>query len=172
MQAGPRLEENIMWQELAKVLAQLIKEYQKLQALNEEKRGVLVLVKLKDLERIVQQEEQVIKEINSVEESRKELLNRIVNSGVKLSQASHMQDVWGQCPDMSQRDLLRRLHTALAKLVAEVQEASANNEILIRGALDAINFKRNQLGGTSVEPAYGQGGQELVSHEKNFDFEA
>ena len=57
---------------------------------------MLVLVKLKDLERIVQQEEQVIKEINSVEESRKELLNRIVNSGVKLSQASHMQDVWGQ----------------------------------------------------------------------------
>ena len=48
MQAGPRLEENIMWQELAKVLAQRIKEYQKLQALNEEKRGVLVLVKLKD----------------------------------------------------------------------------------------------------------------------------
>ena len=35
-----------MWQELARILAELITGYQKLKQLNEEKRGVLVLVKL------------------------------------------------------------------------------------------------------------------------------
>ena len=161
-----------MWQELARILAVLITQYQKLKQLNEEKHGILVLVKMQELEKLVRQEEDVIKVINQTEKQRQELLARMAAGGVRVTPDMRMDSVWSQCPERQQRETLYKLHKMLGKLVAEVQEASANNEILIRGALDAINFKLNQLGGTSVEPAYGQGGQELVSHEKNFDFEA
>ena len=161
-----------MWQELARILAVLITQYQKLKQLNEEKHGILVLVKMQELEKLVRQEDDVIKVINQTEKQRQELLARMAAGGVRVTPDMRMDSVWSQCPERQQRETLYKLHKMLGKLVAEVQEASANNEILIRGALDAINFKLNQLGGTSVEPAYGQGGQELVSHEKNFDFEA
>ena len=59
----------------------------------------------------------------------------------------------------------------LAKLVKDVQEAVANNEILITSALDTVNFRLNQLGGSVVEPTYGSKGQEQVIHRKNFDLE-
>lgn len=161
-----------MWQELARILAVLIDQYQKLKQLNEEKHDVLVLVKLKELEKIIQREENIIRSINQAERKRQEILGRLSDSGVNLKLDSKMQDVWGQCPDAPQRELLYKLHKMLSGLVREVQEASANNEILIASALEAVSFKLNQLGGTTVEPAYGRGGQEQVSHRKNFDLEA
>ena len=53
-----------------------------------------------------------------------------------------------------------------------MQEAGSNNQILINGALNAVNYRLNQLGGSAVEPVYGGRGQERVSHSKNFDFKA
>lgn len=158
-----------MWQELAKLIATLIDRYQKLEKLNEEKRSVLTMVNLKELERIVGQEEAIADDINKIEKQRLELINRMASSNVKITVGMNMKDVWSQCPDSNVRDLLRRSHTMLSELVKRVQEAKDNNEILIRAALNAINFKLNQLGGTSVEPAYGQKGQEIVTSQKNFD---
>ena len=62
--------------------------------------------------------------------------------------------------------------TASPAPFSDVQEANANNEILITSALEAINAKLNQLGGSMVEPAYGSRGQEQVIHRKNFNLEA
>ena len=45
-----------MWQELARILALLISNYQKLQELNKEKHGVLVLVKMQELEKLIVRE--------------------------------------------------------------------------------------------------------------------
>ena len=161
-----------MWQELARVLALLINHYQKLQELNKEKHGVLVMVKMQELEKLVHQEENIIKEINAAEKERRELLGRMAKSGIKVAPDMAMNQVWGQCPDAKQKELLYKLHKMLAKLVDDVQDAVANNEILISSALDAVRFKMNQLGGTVVEPSYGSRGQEQVSHSKNFDLEA
>lgn len=160
-----------MWQELARLLAALITQYQKLQKLNEEKRGILVLVKLQELEKLVRQEEDVIKVINQTEKQRQELMARMAAGGVKVAPDMRMDAVWSQCPERQQRETLHKLHKMLGKLVAEVQEASANNEILIASALEAINYRLNQLGGSTVEPAYGSRGQEQVSYVKNFDLE-
>ncbi|MDD3115702.1 MAG: flagellar export chaperone FlgN [Anaerovibrio sp.] len=161
-----------MWQNLAKILAALIDQYQKLQKLNEEKHGVLVLVKLKELEEIVRLEEGIIRSVNQLEKQRQEAIVKLSDGGVRIQPDTRMNDVWGQCPEAAQRELLYRLHKTLSRLVQEVQEASANNEILIASALEAVNYKLNQLGGSVVEPAYGRQGNEQVSHRKNFDLEA
>ena len=126
---------------------------------------------MQELEKLVRQEEDVIKVINQTEKQRQELLARMAAGGVRVTPDMRMDSVWSQCPERQQRETLYKLHKMLGKLVAEVQEASANNEILISSALDAINFRLNQLGGSMVEPAYGSRGQEQVSHVKNFDLE-
>ena len=160
-----------MWQDLPRILAELITDYQKLKQLNEEKRGVLVLVKLQELERLVRQEEEVVSAIHRTEKKRQELLGRMAKSGIRVSPDMQMDSVWSQCPERQQRETLYKLHRMLGRLVDEVQEAVANNGILVASALDAVNFRLNQLGGSMVEPAYGSRGQEQVSHIKNFDLE-
>lgn len=161
-----------MWQDLARVLALLITKYQKLQELNKEKHGILVLMKLQELEKLVQQEEKLIEEINEAEKQRQKAITSLSGNGVKITPDMAMEDVWSQCRDKAQRETLYKLHKMLAKLVQDVQEAVANNEILITSALDTVNFRLNQLGGSVVEPTYGSRGQEQVVHRKNFDLEA
>ena len=156
---------------MARILAELITGYQKLKQLNEEKRGVLVLVKMQELERLVRQEEEVVSAIHRTEKKRQELLGRMAKSGIRVSPDMQMDSVWSQCPERQQRETLYKLHRMLGRLVDEVQEAVANNGILVASALDAVNFRLNQLGGSMVEPAYGSRGQEQVSHIKNFDLE-
>ena len=160
-----------MWQDLARVLALLITKYQKLQELNKEKHGILVLMKMQELEKLVQQEERLIEEINEAERQRQQAISKLSEQGVQITADMAMEDVWSQCRDKKQREMLYKLHKMLAKLVKDVQETVANNEILITSALDTVNFRLNQLGGSVVEPTYGSRGQEQVIHRKNFDLE-
>ena len=133
-----------MWQELARILALLINNYQKLQELNKEKHGVLILVKMQELEKLIAREDIIIKEINQAEKQRRQLLQKMADSGVKVRPDMEMHQVWEQCPNAQQKELLYKLHKMLAQLVKDVQEANANNEILITSALEAINAKLNQ----------------------------
>ena len=160
-----------MWQDLAKVIATLITEYQKLQKLGEEKRAVLAAVDLKSLEKIVLQEQTIIEQINKAETKRQDVINQLAKQYVKIHPDMAMKDVWNQCRDDKMRDVLERTHKTLEDVVKKVQALQENNEIMISAALNVINFKLNQLGGAAVEPSYGQSGQEKVSHEKNLDLE-
>ena len=60
-----------MWQELNGTLARLIQLYERVLILGKEKRDAMVVVDLKSLDRILQQEEQVTGEILSAEETGK-----------------------------------------------------------------------------------------------------
>ena len=99
-----------MWQELARILALLISNYQKLQELNKEKHGVLVLVKMQELEKLIAREEDIIKEINQAEKQRRQLLQKMADSGVKVRPDMEMHQVWEQCPNAQHKELLYMLH--------------------------------------------------------------
>ncbi|MCR5176496.1 MAG: flagellar protein FlgN [Anaerovibrio sp.] len=160
-----------MWQDLAEVINTLIAEYQKLEKLGREKRSVLAAVDLKGLEKLVHQEEAIIATINKTEKQRQAVISQLAKQYIQINPDMTMRDVWGQCPDGQMRDSLMSSHKQLENVVKNTQELQGNNEIMISAALEAINYKLNQLGGTSVEPSYGSGGQEKVTHEKNFDLE-
>ena len=74
-------------------------------------------------------------------------------------------------PAGKMREVLQKLYTMLQATVQEAQEISENNAILIRAAMNAAAFHLNRISGAAVEPAYGKGG-EVVSHRKNFDYNA
>ena len=99
-------------------------------------------------------------------------MRKLAAAEPEIQPDTKMAEVFGRAPSFAMADRLRKLHESLSKLIAEVQEAGDNNQVLINGALNAVNYRLNQLGGSAVEPVYGGKGQEMVSHSKNFDFKA
>jgi hypothetical protein len=75
-------------------------------------------------------------------------------------------------PTPQLQQILVQLHTSLSQNTAEAKELSEGNSLLIRGAMQAVAYHLNRLGGATVEPTYGQGGGEVVSHRKNYEFDA
>ena len=161
-----------MWQRLASNLATIIKYYQALAELNEEKRKVLTFVDMQGLDRVVHHEEKIIADINKAEELRQQIVRELAAADVKIHPDMKLVQMSYQCPDNALRERLLRLHAMLDELVKKVKQASENNEILIVAALNAVNFRLNKLGGVTVENRYGSHGQEQVSHARNLDFEA
>ena len=161
-----------MWQRLASNLATIIKYYQALAELNEEKRKVLTFVDMQGLEKVVRHEEKIIADINKAEELRQQIVRELAAADVKIQPDMKLVQMSYQCPDNALRERLLRLHAMLDELVKKVKQASENNEILIVAALNAVNFRLNKLGGVTVENRYGSHGQEQVSHARNLDFEA
>ena len=161
-----------MWQRLASNLATIIKYYQALAELNEEKRKVLTFVDMQGLEKVVHHEEKIIADINKAEELRQQIVRELAAADVKIQPDMKLVQMSYQCPDNALRERLLRLHAMLDELVKKVKQASENHEILIVAALNAVNFRLNKLGGVTVENRYGSHGQEQVSHARNLDFEA
>ena len=161
-----------MWQRLASNLATIIKYYQALAELNEEKRKVLTFVDMQGLEKVVHHEEKIIADINKAEELRQQIVRELAAADVKIQPDMKLVQMSYQCPDNALRERLLRLHAMLDELVKKVKQTSENNEILIVAALNAVNFRLNKLGGVTVENRYGSHGQEQVSHARNLDFEA
>lgn len=161
-----------MWQRLASNLATIIKYYQALAELNEEKRKVLTFVDMQGLDKVVHHEEKIIADINKAEKLRQQIVRELAAADVKIQPDMKLVQMSYQCPDNALRERLLRLHAMLDELVKKVKQASENNEILIVAALNAVNFRLNKLGGVTVENRYGNHGQEQVSHARNLDFEA
>ena len=68
--------------------------------------------------------------------------------------------------------VLRQLYQSLTVNTGAVSELRDGNNILIRAAMNAAAYHLNRIGGAKVEPAYGQAGGEVISHRKNFEFDA
>lgn len=161
-----------MWQELIKVLQQLNEEYRALRFLGEEKHRLLVTVNLAELERLLQKEDRHTANIAAAEKRRQEVLAKLAGLEKNLRPDMKMAELFSTVPNPQMRAALQKLHKQLDEQVEAVVRQNEVNSILVHGALRAVTAKLNQLGGATVEPVYGQGGTDVVSHRKNFDFNA
>ena len=160
-----------MWQEFATTLNDLNKTYQALIELGKKKRNALVMVDMKTVENLLPDEEKLTREIAQLEKTRQGILLKLAATCEKLGPESKMDDILNLAPAGKTREVLQKLYKMLQATVQEAQELSEGNALLIRAAMDAAAFHLNRIGGATVEPAYGKGG-EVVSHRKNFDYNA
>ena len=160
-----------MWQELNETLARLIQLYERVLILGKEKRDAMVVVDLKALDRILQQEEQVTGEILSAEENRKIILQKLAQLEPQINAGTKLGELCRYCPAETATKL-EQLHTKLNQVTKEVSAIRDANRVLVSAALSAVNYHLNVLGDTAVAPVYGAGGSEHVSKSKKFDFEA
>ena len=160
-----------MWQDFANTLNELNKAYKALIELGKKKRNALVMVDMKTVENLLPQEEKLTAEIARLEKNRQNILLKMAATNEKLGQESKMEDILSFAPAGKMREVLQKLYVMLQATVKEAQELSEGNSLLIRAAMEAAAFHLNRIGGATVEPAYGRGG-EVVTHRKNFDYNA
>ena len=160
-----------MWQEFATTLNDLNKTYKALIELGKKKHSALVMVDMKTVENLLPAEEKLTSEIARLEKTRQGILLKLAATSEKLGPESKMDDILNLAPAGKMREVLQKLYKMLQATVQEAKELSEGNALLIRAAMDAAAFHLNRIGGATVEPAYGKGG-EVVSHRKNFDYNA
>ena len=160
-----------MWQKLSAVLKEITGYYEMLYTLNIKKRSVLVDINMELLEKIVKKEKEIADHISAAEERRQGIMLDLsaVCGGVKPGMKRF--ELYQYIPEKYKDEIIER-DDALDKIVKKVMELAENNTLLITSALSAVNFRLNQIGGSMVEPAYGQKGQEIVTKQKRFDYEA
>jgi hypothetical protein len=117
------------------------------------------------------QEEKLTAEIARLEKNRQNILLKMAATNEKLGPESKMEDILSFAPAGKMREVLQKLYVMLQATVKEAQELSEGNSLLILAAMEAAAFHLNRIGGATVEPAYGRGG-EVVTHRKNLDFNA
>ena len=161
-----------MWQELIKVLRQLNEEYTALRAIGEEKHRLLVSVNLAELEPLLKRENQHTVNIAQAEARRKEVLIKLAGLEKGLRPDMKMAEIFSVVSNPTVKETLQKLHKELDASVEAVVRQNEVNSILVHGALNAVNAKLNQIGGATVEPTYGQGGKDVVSHQRKFEFKA
>ena len=160
-----------MWQEFANTLNELNKDYKALIEIGKKKRTALVLVDMKTVEALLPEEEKLTGHIAQLEKKRQAVLLKLAATSESLGPDSRMDDILKLIPDRKWKAVVQNLYTMLQATVQEAKELSEGNALLIRAAMEATAFHLNRLGGATVEPAYGRGG-EVVSHRKNLDFNA
>ena len=161
-----------MWQELMKVMQEINKEYGLLQSIEKKKHALLISVNLPQLEPLIKDEGAHAAKIAELEARRKAVLTKLAGLEKNLRPDMKMTELFSVAPNPRIRNLLKELHKELDERVEAVVRQNEINSVLVHGALNAVNVKLNKLSGASVEPTYGQGGKDIVSHRRNFEFRA
>lgn len=161
-----------MWQELIETLDTLGEVYDKLVALGERKRSALVVVDLKALSNILDEEQLLAAKIQKLEQKRLALLKELSQSDKTLTAATKPKDFYRKAPTPAAQKKLLELHARLSKSVDRVLTIRNHNQILAQCALDAVQGQLNRLSGAAIEPTYSGKGAGIVTHQKKFDFKA
>lgn len=159
-----------MWQELLNILRKLNNDYGVVAALGKQKHTALVGVDMKTLDRLIKREADMAASIQKTESARQVLCLKIIKAYPSITPEMKMQEVYQLAGPLARE--LKNAHEALSKLVEEVKAQAEINNILAMGALGAVNQRLGRIGGVSVDPVYGRGGRENVSHRQNFEYDA
>lgn len=161
-----------MWQDLASALNELNKVYVTLIALAKKKHQALIMIDMAALEALLKEEEPLTKRISELEQKRQKALIHLAVENRTIKKDTPMAKVIELAPNPQLKQLLDQLYKALGQSTREVKKLSDNNAVLIKAAMRAAAYHLNRIGGAQVEPAYGSHGSEVVSHRKNFEFNA
>lgn len=161
-----------MWLELTDVFQKLASAYESAAALGKRKHSALVGIDMKSLEQVLNEEQLLIAKIQRLEKTRGDILTEMAKSDPSITSETKMADFIELAPDRQLKSKLKILHRELSRQVEETIRLRDDNQILAQGALDAVKYHLNRLGGAAIEPAYSNKGGNVVTHRKNFDFKA
>ena len=162
-----------MWNAFTTTLEELYRQYEKIRALQEKKRGVLVALDMAALEKLTVEEDFLAKAVQELEKQRLTQLAQIAQETPGVSAETNMEELALLAPSDAVHRSVLAASRRLSKVVAETKELRDGNALLIEGALMAVNRQLGRIGGAVVDPVYGSGGTEQVRHlRKNLDYKA
>ena len=161
-----------IWQNLIDVLGKISIAYDNAVTLGERKRDALVTIDMDGLAKILDEENLLTAKIQKLEKQRGSILTQMSKEEPAIKTNTKMEELFRMAPSRAIEERLKLLHKNLTKKVDKAIKIKDNNQILAQGALDAVKFHLNKIGGAAVAPAYGSNGGDIVTHKKNFDFKA
>ena len=141
-----------MWNVFTTTLEELYRQYEKIRALQEKKRGVLVALDMAALEKLTAEEDFLAKAVQQLEKQRLTQLAQIAQVTPGVSAETNMEELALLAPtDAAHRSVLAASRN-LSRIVKETAERSEANSLLIEGALIAVNRQLGKIGGAVVDP--------------------
>jgi len=164
--------ETAKWQELINVLGKISTAYDNAVSLGERKHKALVVIDMDGLSKILDEEQLLAGKIQKLERQRGEILKELAKSESSIQPNTKMEELFRLAPTRAIEERLNFLHKNLSKKLNQTIQLRDNNQILAQGALDAVHYHLNRIGGATVENSYGNKGGGVVTHKKNFEFKA
>jgi len=158
------------WQELVKVLNQILSLYQAMLVLSRRKHKILVAAKSDQLEQVTKDEEVLILQVGQLEEKRRKLVSQLVTAyGLQPDSGS-----LSELQQVASSDIVEAMQTFSLEfgiIMEEIIPLNTLNTELIQQALVFINYNINLLSHTVAGSTYAAKGQstEETRHRKLFD---
>lgn len=131
---------------LIDVLNQEDAQYQKLIELSSQKTMVIVRADLEGLQRITDDEQLIVEEINSLEKTRTQTMNeiaKILNTDVTGLKLKVLISLLGKSP--KEQRALSQVHDKLHETLHEMKLLNERNEELLNSAREMVDFNLNLI---------------------------
>lgn len=142
-----------LMENLIEVLGQESEEYKGLLALSQEKMRIIASANLEDLQRITDDEQEVVGRLNRLEKRRIEVtadIANVLNKDVEAMKLSNLIEMMSARPEEQAR--LAEIHDRLKSVVREVQRTNEQNRELLEEALQMVEFEMNMIQASKAAP--------------------
>lgn len=162
-----------LMENLIEVLDQECTEYEKLLEISQRKTPVIVSGNLENLQKITDEEQEMVIRINSLERRRREAtadIATVLNRDVTVITLTNLIDMLAGRP--TEQAKLTELHDRLGQTVRKLKRVNEQNGSLLKDALEMVEFEINLLQASKAAPetanynkgAYSAGSTMGVSH--------
>lgn len=142
-----------LMENLIDVLNQESEEYEGLLSLSQRKTHIIVSADLDELQKITDDEQEVVSRINRLEKKRVEVtadIANVLNRDVETLKLSNLIDL--MAPRPAEQEKLNQVHDRLKASVRELQRINEQNKELLGNALEMVEFEMNLLQAVKAAP--------------------
>ncbi len=142
-----------LMENLIEVLGQESEEYEGLLALSQKKMRIIASANLEDLQRIMDDEQEVVGRLNRLEKRRIEVtadIANVLNKDVETMKLTNLIEMLSPRP--AEQAQLAAIHDRLSSVVREVQRTNEQNKELLEEALELVSFEMNMLQAYKAAP--------------------
>lgn len=130
-----------LMQELITTLKLELTEYEKLLDLSKRKTPILVEGKIEELQKITEEEQNLVEKINSVDKKRAELvkdIGNVLNKNPKELTLMKLAEILNSQPEEQKE--LTSLHDRMKRTLHNVETVNQQNQALVQQLLDMVAF--------------------------------
>lgn len=142
-----------LMENLIDILEKESSEYDKLLGLSQEKTPIIVSGNLENLQKITDEEQELVVKVNSLEKMRLEVVADIANVLNKDVATLKLADIIALLDKRpAEQQALARAYDRLKAIVQGLKRANEQNRELLNNALEMVEFEMNLLQATKAAP--------------------
>lgn len=142
-----------LMENLIEVLDLESKGYEELLQLSQKKTPIIISGDLSNLQKITDEEQELVSRINNLDKKRVEVtadIANVLNKDVATLKLDNLVDMLEARP--AEQQVLAKAHDRLQTVVHNLQQVNEHNRELLKNALEMVEFEMNILNATKTAP--------------------